>query len=134
MTSRSPKKIVRRSLRQSSGQRPTSRSLSKKCSPISVARWKIGIEWVARLYQMGRQVTFADRAKADPRAIPQGTAIQILHTLARFLSSQDGDVKTLQDIKPPLYRLRAQDHRVMFRDFGTHIEVTRIQNRRDAYR
>ncbi|HVO98715.1 MAG TPA: type II toxin-antitoxin system RelE/ParE family toxin [Bryobacteraceae bacterium] len=83
---------------------------------------------------MGRRVTFADRAKTDLRAIPQETAIQILHTLARFLDSEDGDVKKLQGIVPPLYRLRAQDYRVMFRDRGTHIEVTRVQNRRDAYR
>ena len=83
---------------------------------------------------MAKRVVFADRAKADLRGIPQDIAIQILHTLARFLSSEDGDVKRLQDVDPPLYRLRSQDHRVMFRDFGSHIEVTRVQNRRDAYR
>ena len=83
---------------------------------------------------MAKRVVFTDRAKADLRAIPQDIAIQILHTMARFLSSEEGDVKRLQDVDPPLYRLRSQDHRVMFRDFGSHIEVTRVQNRRDAYR
>jgi mRNA-degrading endonuclease RelE of RelBE toxin-antitoxin system len=83
---------------------------------------------------MAKRVVFADRAKTDLRGIPQDIAIQILHTLARFLSSEEGDVKRLQDVDPPLYRLRSQDHRVMFRDFGSHIEVTRVQNRRDAYR
>jgi mRNA-degrading endonuclease RelE of RelBE toxin-antitoxin system len=82
---------------------------------------------------MGRRVAFTDQAKADLRAIPKDIAIQILHTLARFLNSEDGDVKRLQGISPPLYRLRAQDHRIMFRDYGTHIEVSRVQNRRDAY-
>jgi mRNA-degrading endonuclease RelE of RelBE toxin-antitoxin system len=83
---------------------------------------------------MGKRVVFTDRAKTDLRGIPQDIAIQILHTLARFLNSDEGDVKRLQEVTPPLYRLRCQDHRVMFRDFGSHIEVTRIQNRRDAYR
>jgi mRNA-degrading endonuclease RelE of RelBE toxin-antitoxin system len=83
---------------------------------------------------MARRVVFTDRAKADLRAIPQDIAMQILHTLARFLNSEEGDVKRLQDVDPPLYRLRSQDHRVMFRDFSSHIEVTRLQNRRDAYR
>ena len=82
---------------------------------------------------MGRQVAFTDRAKADLRGIPQDIAIQILHTLARFLDSDEGDVKRLQGISPPIYRLRAQDHRVMFHDYGTHVEVTRVRNRRDAY-
>ena len=83
---------------------------------------------------MAKRVAFTDRAKADLRAIDQQTALQILKTLARFVQSEEGDVKRLQDIDPPLYRLRTQDHRVIFRDLGESIEVTRICNRREAYR
>lgn len=83
---------------------------------------------------MPKRVVFKDRAKADLRAIPQEIALQILHTLARFLDSEEGDLKRLQNVVPPVYRLRCQNYRVMFRDLGTHIEVTRVQNRRDAYR
>jgi mRNA-degrading endonuclease RelE of RelBE toxin-antitoxin system len=83
---------------------------------------------------MAKRVVFTDRAKTDLRKIPREIAIHVLHTLARFLNSGEGDVKRLQGIAPPLYRLRTQDHRVMFRDFGSHIEVTRVQDRRDAYR
>jgi mRNA-degrading endonuclease RelE of RelBE toxin-antitoxin system len=83
---------------------------------------------------MGKRVAFTDQAKADIRAIPQPAAIQILHTLARFLESDQGNVKRLQGIEPPLYRLRAQDHRVLFRDHGDYIEVTRVRSRKDAYR
>ncbi len=83
---------------------------------------------------MGKRVGFTDQAKADLRAIPQPVAIQILHTLARFLASDEGNVKRLQGIEPPLYRLRTQDHRVIFRDHGDHIEVTRIRDRKDVYR
>ena len=83
---------------------------------------------------MPKGIAFSDQAKAELRAIPQPVAIQILRTLARFLESEEGNVKRLQDVEPPLYRLRTQDHRVFFRDFGDYIEVTRVRNRKDAYR
>jgi mRNA-degrading endonuclease RelE of RelBE toxin-antitoxin system len=83
---------------------------------------------------VAKQVAFTDQAKADLRAIPQPIAIQILRTLARFLDSEEGNVKRLQGVDPPLYRLRTQDHRVIFRDLGEHIEVTRIRDRKEAYR
>ena len=83
---------------------------------------------------MAKRVTFTSQAKADIRAIEQPIAIQVLRTLARFLESEEGNVKRLQGAEPPLYRLRTQDHRVIFRDLGDSIEVTRVRNRRDAYR
>lgn len=84
---------------------------------------------------MAKRVAFTDQAKAELRAIPQPVAIQILRTLARFLASEEGNVKRLQGVEPPLYRLRTQDHRVIFRDLGDDlIEVTRVRNRKDAYR
>ena len=83
---------------------------------------------------MARGVAFTDQAKADLRAIPQPVAIQILRTLARFLESEEGNVKRLEGVEPPLYRLRTQNHRVLFRDNGDHIEVTRVRDRKVAYR
>jgi mRNA-degrading endonuclease RelE of RelBE toxin-antitoxin system len=83
---------------------------------------------------MAKRVGFTDRARADLRAIDRETALQILKTLARFVQSEEGDVKWLHGADPPLYRLRTQDHRVIFRDLGDSIEVTRVRNRREAYR
>jgi mRNA-degrading endonuclease RelE of RelBE toxin-antitoxin system len=83
---------------------------------------------------MAKKAAFTDQAKADLRAIPQPIAIQILRSLARFLDSEEGNVKRLQGVDPPLYRLRTQDHRVIFRDLGGHIEVTRVRDRKDVYR
>jgi mRNA-degrading endonuclease RelE of RelBE toxin-antitoxin system len=83
---------------------------------------------------MAKRVGFTDQAKADLRAIDRETALQILKTLARFVRSEEGDVKWLHGTDPPLYRLRTQDHRVVFRDLGDLIEVTRVRNRREAYR
>jgi mRNA-degrading endonuclease RelE of RelBE toxin-antitoxin system len=55
--------------------------------------------------------------------------------LARFLGSEEGNVKRLPGVDPPLYRLRTQDHRVNFRDLGEDvIEVTRVRNHKEAYR
>ena len=83
---------------------------------------------------MAKRVAFTDQAKADLRAIDQPTALKILRTLARFAHSEEGNVKRLQGNDPPLYRLRAQDHRVLFRDLGDSIEITRVRNRTEAYR
>ena len=83
---------------------------------------------------MSKRVAFTDQAKTDLRAIDQQTALQILKTLARFAQSEEGNVRRLQGADPPLYRLRTQDHRVIFRDLGDSIEITRVRNRREAYR
>ena len=83
---------------------------------------------------MGKLVIFSDQARADLRAIDQPVALQILKTLARHLESGEGDVKRLEAVQPPLLRLRSQDYRVLFRDHGTNIEVTRVRHRREAYR
>jgi mRNA-degrading endonuclease RelE of RelBE toxin-antitoxin system len=51
-----------------------------------------------------------------------------------FLECAEGNVKRLQGVEPPLYRLRTQDHRVIFRDLGDHVEVTRVRDRKGVYR
>lgn len=84
---------------------------------------------------MAKRVAFTDQAKADVRGISQPIAIQVLRTLARFLESDEGDVRKLHGIDPPVYRLRAQDHRVFFRVLSVDdVEVTRVLDRKDAYR
>jgi len=81
-----------------------------------------------------RQPTWTDKAKADLRVIDQPTALRILHTLARFLATNDGDVKRLQDVEPPEYRLRIGDYRLRFHDCGETIEVLSVKHRSEAYR
>jgi mRNA-degrading endonuclease RelE of RelBE toxin-antitoxin system len=83
---------------------------------------------------MAKGVAFTDQAKSDLRSVSQPIALQILRTLARFLESDQGNVKKVEGVEPPLYRLGTQDHRVMFRDYGDRIEVTRVRHRKDAYR
>jgi mRNA-degrading endonuclease RelE of RelBE toxin-antitoxin system len=80
------------------------------------------------------EVIWSPQARADLRMIARETALQILHSIDRYLSSRDGDVKKL---KPPFtgFRLRSGDYRVFF-DLEGHevIQITAVRHRRDAYR
>jgi mRNA interferase RelE/StbE len=83
---------------------------------------------------MGKRIAWTDPAKADLRAIDQPTALRILHIVARYLATGEGDVKRLQDVKPPEFRLRVGDYRVRFHDLGDSILVLAVKHRREAYR
>ena len=48
---------------------------------------------------MGKKIAWTDPAKADLRAIDQPTALRILHIVARYLATGEGDVKRLQDVR-----------------------------------
>ena len=83
---------------------------------------------------MGKGVIWSDQAKGQLRVIDQPTALRILHALARYLDTGEGDVKRLQDIEPPEFRLRVGDYRVRFHDRGDTIRITAVKHRREAYR
>jgi mRNA-degrading endonuclease RelE of RelBE toxin-antitoxin system len=83
---------------------------------------------------MARKIAWTDQAKADVRAIDQQTAMRILHGLARFAQTGEGDVKRLQDIDPPELRLRVGAYRIRFYDHGESIEVLAVKHRSEAYR
>jgi plasmid stabilization system protein ParE len=83
---------------------------------------------------MARRIVWTDQAKTDVRSIEQHAALQILKTLARYADSGVGNAKQLQGVDPTMLRLRAQDHRVFFRDKGDYLEITRVLDRKDAYR
>ena len=83
---------------------------------------------------MPKRIVWTAQAKADIRGIEQLIALQILRTLARYAQTGEGNIKQLQGIEPPLIRLRAQDHRVFFRDRGEYLEISRMLDRKEAYR
>ncbi len=83
---------------------------------------------------MGRKILWNDRAKAQLRAIDQDTALRILHALARLIATGEGDVRRLQGIDPPEFRLRVGDYRLRFHDLPDAVEVLSVRHRRDAYR
>jgi mRNA interferase RelE/StbE len=83
---------------------------------------------------MGKNVIWSDQAKAQLRVIDQPTALRILHALARYLGTGEGNVKRLQDIEPPEFRLRVGDYRIRFHDQRDTIRITAVKHRREAYR
>ena len=83
---------------------------------------------------MVKRIVWTEQAKVDIRGIGQPIALQILKTLGRYARTGEGNTKQLRDIEPPLVRLRAQDHRVFFRDKGDHLEISRVLDRKEAYR
>jgi mRNA interferase RelE/StbE len=83
---------------------------------------------------MSRKIVWSDRARAGLRAIDQATALRILHALARMLDTGEGDVKRLQDVEPPEFRLRVGNYRVRFRNADNTIEILCVKHRREAYR
>jgi mRNA-degrading endonuclease RelE of RelBE toxin-antitoxin system len=60
---------------------------------------------------MAKRLIWTEQAKRQLRSIDQPTALHILHVLARYLESGEGDVKRLQNIEPPEFRLRVGDYR-----------------------
>jgi len=83
---------------------------------------------------VGKKADWTNEAKANLRSIDRATALRILHTLARYLASGEGDVKRLQNTEPPQLRLRCGDYRVRFHDLGDSIVVLAVKHRREAYR
>jgi hypothetical protein len=61
-------------------------------------------------------------------------AMRISEPLARFLFTEEGDVKFLNDSNPKEYRLRVGDYFVRFHDLGGCIQVHSERHRREAYR
>ena len=83
---------------------------------------------------MAKKIAWTDQANADVRTIDQETALDLLHRLARFLETEDGDVKCLTDIDPPELRLRLGDYLLRFYDHGDSIQILRVRHRKEAYR
>jgi mRNA-degrading endonuclease RelE of RelBE toxin-antitoxin system len=83
---------------------------------------------------VAKKIAWTARAKADLRAIDPQTAMQILHRLARFLETDEGDIKHLRDVEPPECRLRVGSYRIRFHDHGDTIEILTVKHRSEAYR
>jgi mRNA-degrading endonuclease RelE of RelBE toxin-antitoxin system len=93
-----------------------------------------------------RKIAWRDQAKAQLRAVDQPTALRLLRAvdqptalrllraLAHFAATGEGDVKRLQDIEPPEFRLRVGDYRLRFHDPGHTLYITAFKHRREAYR
>ena len=70
---------------------------------------------------MAKRIVWTGQVTADVRGIEQPIAIQILKTLGRYVLTGEGATKQLTSVSPPLIRLRAQHHRIFFRDHGDYL-------------
>lgn len=81
-----------------------------------------------------REIEWTETALADMGALDKGIARRIKQTIERFAITGAGNIKRLQGIEPPEYRLRIGDYRVRFYNHGDWIEILRVRHRSEAYR
>lgn len=75
---------------------------------------------------MVTRIVWTGQAKTDVRSIEQPIAWQILKTLGRYVLTGERATRQRKGVTPPLIRLRAQDHRVFFRDYGDSLKIERV--------
>jgi len=83
---------------------------------------------------MPKKIEWTPTARADLRRINRETALRILEGLARFLFTEEGDVKLLKGTEPKQYRLRVGNYRIRFYDLGNTVQILSVRHRREAYR
>jgi len=81
-----------------------------------------------------RGVEWAGTALEDMAALDKRIARRVKQAVERFAGTGAGNVKRLQGIDPPEYRLRVGDYRVRFHLEDEAVQVLRVRNRREAYR
>lgn len=81
-----------------------------------------------------REIEWTEAALEDMAALDKGIARRVKQAVERFADTGAGNVKRLQGIDPPEYRLRVGDYRVRFHREGGVVQVLRVRNRREAYR
>ena len=81
-----------------------------------------------------REVEWTETALDDMAALDKGIARRVKQAVERFADTGAGNVKRLQGIDPPEYRLRVGDYRVRFHLEDETVQVLRVRNRREAYR
>jgi mRNA-degrading endonuclease RelE of RelBE toxin-antitoxin system len=80
------------------------------------------------------EIRWTEPALRDMAGLDRNIVRRVKQAVERFADSGAGDVKRLQGIDPPEYRLRVGDYRVRFCSDGPMIQVLRVRNRREAYR
>ena len=81
-----------------------------------------------------REVEWTETALEHMAALDRGIARRVKQAVERLADTGAGNVKRLQGIDPPEYRLRVGDYRVRFHREGETIRILRVRNRREAYR
>ncbi len=80
------------------------------------------------------EIAWTEAALTDMAALDKGIARRVKHSVERFAETGAGNLKKLQGVDPPEFRLRVGDYRVRFHNDGETMTVLRVRNRREAYR
>lgn len=80
------------------------------------------------------EIEWTETALADMANLDKSIARRVKQSVERLAGTGAGDVKRLQDITPPEFRLRVGDYRVRFHQDHDTLRIIRVRNRREAYR
>jgi mRNA-degrading endonuclease RelE of RelBE toxin-antitoxin system len=80
------------------------------------------------------EIEWSETSLRDMTDLDKGIAQRVKTSVERFAETGAGNVRRLQDIDPPEYRLRVGDYRVRFHLDGEAMSILRVRNRREAYR
>ncbi len=81
-----------------------------------------------------REIEWTEAALEDMAALDKGISRRVKQAAERFAETGAGNVKRLQGIDPPEYRLRVGDYRVRFHLDDESVRILRVRNRREGYR
>ncbi len=81
-----------------------------------------------------KDLEWSESSLEDMATLDTGIARRIQRAVERFAATEIGNIKRLQGIDPPEYRLRIGDWRVRFVLNAGTVLVLRVLNRKDAYR
>jgi mRNA-degrading endonuclease RelE of RelBE toxin-antitoxin system len=80
------------------------------------------------------EIEWAETALDDLAGVDKGIARRVKLSVERFAETGTGNVKRLQGVDPPEFRLRVGDYRVRFHRKDNTLTILRVRNRREAYR
>ena len=81
-----------------------------------------------------RAIEWTEASLDDMAALDKAIARRVKRSVERFAETGAGNVKRLQGVDPPEYRLRIGDYRARFELNGETLRVLRVRNRKEAYR
>ena len=81
-----------------------------------------------------KEVEWTEPSLDDMAALDKTIVRRMKRAIERFAETGAGNVKRLQNIDPPQFRLRVGDWRVRFQQDSETIRIIRVRNRREAYR
>jgi mRNA-degrading endonuclease RelE of RelBE toxin-antitoxin system len=81
-----------------------------------------------------KEIEWTEVALEHMAALDKGMARRVKQAVLRFANTGAGNIKRLQGIDPPEYRIRVGDYRVRFHLGAETIRILQVRNRREAYR